>query len=1175
MRLATLDLLAFGHFTNRSLLFADKPGAIDIVFGNNEAGKSTSRRGVSGFFFGIPVRTTDDFVHQKPTLRIGATVITADGDKVQLVRRKGAKGTLRDGSDNVMDEEILARALGGLDHDLFEQMFSLSRNELVSGGNDLLAGKGSLGAALFGASMGLAGINELVKALEDEAQQLFKPGGSNPALNKTLRELDESRRKVRDLELRPSVYLTHDKALTDALAERDRLDGELRRTQTDLARLERNRQLLPLAVLRRQALAALEELAGTIVLPAEACQQRIDALRTQEAADDQLVGLQERIDSLKLRLTIVQPNEALIARADEIRALHTEIGAHRKAARDLPGLRTQQRAEHARATTSLAQTHPGTKLADANKLRLTVADKTAITTLSDQFSRLDEAKQQADLRVTQSQAKLTRGEKRLAVLPEPRETTTAAAALEAARKLGDIETTIAEGESAWRAADAQLQADLISLPLFSGSIDDLERLPVPGAATVARFVATFDDVADRARDLATQVARLADDLAGHEQSLAAFESAVTVPSEAELETIRAHRENGWQLVRLSLESGADDVDVCQFASGRPLVDVYEESVEAADDMADRLRRESSQVARHGELEASLARCKEQLDAVVADQEALAVERESVEAEWNAVWAPTSITPLPPSEMQEWLRSRQDLVDEASDQRDAQAELDAKRHLVTQHSAALRYELKALGSVADEQTSLAQLIGLLATAIDEQRTRADSVATARKELADTADELDEAKVAADQANRDLASWSAKWKRATAKLGLGDEATPVQVRAIVDSLTELFVALDAAAGFETRIESIERDAQGFADAALALAAAVTPDLGDLTPEETVLALERLLNDATSDSTQYDGIQQQLQDLTEQQREVQQQHESAEKELQRLMSAAGCSSLAELEDAEERSTRLLALRGELHGHEEQMTQIAAAPAAELAADVADLQLEQLEARIAELSDRLRELDEQRQLVNETVGQERTLVGELERGEGASAAAAALEAAKAEARELAERYALLKLAVAVLRREIERFREQSHGPLLTRASDFFSKLTCREHAGLTTAFDDRGNVILVGRRTSGAEITVDQMSEGTRDQLYLALRLAAIEQQLDRSEPLPLIVDDLFVNFDDDRAAAGFKILAELAKKTQVIFFTHHRHLVDLAKATLGPSEWAVQELSSGETGRLVQAA
>ncbi len=73
--------------------------------------------------------------------------------------------------------------------------------------------------------------------------------------------------------------------------------------------------------------------------------------------------------------------------------------------------------------------------------------------------------------------------------------------------------------------------------------------------------------------------------------------------------------------------------------------------------------------------------------------------------------------------------------------------------------------------------------------------------------------------------------------------------------------------------------------------------------------------------------------------------------------------------------------------------------------------------------------------------------------------------------------------------------------------------------------------------------------MSDGTRDQLYLSLRLASLEKYLETSEPMPFVVDDILVNFDDLRAAATLGALAELSKKTQVLFFTHHGRLVELA--------------------------
>lgn len=57
-----------------------------------------------------------------------------------------------------------------------------------------------------------------------------------------------------------------------------------------------------------------------------------------------------------------------------------------------------------------------------------------------------------------------------------------------------------------------------------------------------------------------------------------------------------------------------------------------------------------------------------------------------------------------------------------------------------------------------------------------------------------------------------------------------------------------------------------------------------------------------------------------------------------------------------------------------------------------------------------------------------------------------------------------------------------------------------------------------------------------------------------------VPFVADDLFINYDDERAAAGFKVLAELSRKTQVLFFTHHAHLAQVADDALRPAKVSV---------------
>jgi uncharacterized protein YhaN len=84
--------------------------------------------------------------------------------------------------------------------------------------------------------------------------------------------------------------------------------------------------------------------------------------------------------------------------------------------------------------------------------------------------------------------------------------------------------------------------------------------------------------------------------------------------------------------------------------------------------------------------------------------------------------------------------------------------------------------------------------------------------------------------------------------------------------------------------------------------------------------------------------------------------------------------------------------------------------------------------------------------------------------------------------------------------------------------------------------------------------------MSDGTRDQLYLALRLASLEYRLEKSEPMPFIVDDILVNFDEDRTRAALQAMARLGEKNQVLLFSHHRQVAD-----------AVRELDLGQVHEL----
>ena len=76
--------------------------------------------------------------------------------------------------------------------------------------------------------------------------------------------------------------------------------------------------------------------------------------------------------------------------------------------------------------------------------------------------------------------------------------------------------------------------------------------------------------------------------------------------------------------------------------------------------------------------------------------------------------------------------------------------------------------------------------------------------------------------------------------------------------------------------------------------------------------------------------------------------------------------------------------------------------------------------------------------------------------------------------------------------------------------------------------------------------------MSDGTCDQLYLALALAHLKRYVEKEGPFPLIVDDILLTFDNDRSRAALRCLADVGRATQVLLFTHDGHLREMAEET-----------------------
>ncbi len=201
MRIARLDLTRYGKFSDRRFDFGPASvGGSDfhIVYGLNEAGKSTAAAAILDLLFGIEKhsaygvgrgRTGVPNWHAYNAMRIGAR-LEIGGRTYEVARLKRDKNSLVDANDRPLDENMLTAELAGADREAFHMMFSLDDESLEKGGEAILASRGDLGQLLFSASAGVADISDRLESLRKKADEFYRPRASTTELAELKRELE-------------------------------------------------------------------------------------------------------------------------------------------------------------------------------------------------------------------------------------------------------------------------------------------------------------------------------------------------------------------------------------------------------------------------------------------------------------------------------------------------------------------------------------------------------------------------------------------------------------------------------------------------------------------------------------------------------------------------------------------------------------------------------------------------------------------------------------------------------------------------------------------------------------------------------------------------------------------------------------------------------------------------
>jgi len=1016
-------LEAYGPFTGLTLdLSRGTAGGLHLIYGPNEAGKSSALRAIRDLLFGIPASTEDAYLHPGPALRLGALIERGD-ERLEFVRRKKRKDSLTTLDDRPLEEAQLARFLNGLDAASFDRLFGLNHKRLQQGGVEMLAGKGDVGEALFDAGASGRSVHRVKLALVEEADELFKDRAQKPELNRLLALYADQKKRAKDSVHSPEKYEEQLEHVREA-----RRDVELRRAELGQLRAEKEhstrlRNVLS-SVSERDRKAAERALLGQVPsLPRDAKQQREGLLSqlSETERDATRLGRQlaERRETLA---SLPEPSALLGMPKDQLRSLRAGFGRVQKDLQDLPKRQAEARALREAIQAGLPRLGLGGDVESAARRALPVPEQARVQALGRESQVIRLKLESAEQELLAVESELLR-----------------------------LEASIAQAR-----ATRRIEQKLLLPP----------ELPLRFEAELQRAREAFDSASLRIAELTKERAAL-------HQQLTQLKGPDGVPSEALLAEARAERE---KFFREAQELAADPkrkaLELCL-----PLA-TLSRATSQADSLADRLRNEAKRVADAEALEQAVAKLTRERELSEATRESAAATLAEQQRRWRQASSFLSAAELSPREAGQLLQE----------------------------------EREAWRDIERSELHLA-------------RTRAG--------LGSASERLRQAKDA-------RALWKEEWQAAVAPLGLPADARPEQVLALLEGLSELLGQLQILADKERRAEGIARDINEFTRATRAATQAFAPELSEPPAAE---AADRLLEQhqraegaALSRSTLESEIALTSRELGQANARLNAQ-QSALAELCRQANVPDASALALLE---ERVLRAKSLDAELSALDQRLQEMGDGERVEaLIAEARSSDPGAVRARLAELDDLISVREEEarerdRELTHLEVG------SQIYQGKDAADAAQELSGTVARLVELSSCWARRRVASLVLTRVVESYRERHQGPVLSRASELFRRLTLGKYARLQVGLEDaRLECVLTAEARA---LDVEQLSEGARYQLYLALKLASLEQYLGAAPPLPLVLDDVLIEWYDERAQVALSVLADFSDRIQVLLFTHH---------------------------------
>ena len=1067
---------------------------------------------------------------------------------------------------------------------------------LVEGSEGILQASDDVGRMLFQSAAGIEHLGQALKELEAEADQLWGTRKSaSRVFHQAQADFDAARRELNQAQLRAREW----KEKHDALADTDRALNEASQQLTDIqqqkSRLERIRRVRPLLLALDAALSEQRQLtiAGLPVLLPEnaarihqqASQQSVLALADSQRLSASLSALAQKLEGIVI-------DREVLGLAAEITALNDE----RLRFHDHPAqLQKHQTALRERwiSASKLAQElgWSGDEESALTRQLPPAALREQIRTLIRQHPGIRQERESTKQKLASLKQQISQWQQQIQALQARNLDNRLPALLDQARKLGDSDKTLSDFRAQIASLDQSIDQARAQMGQWQHPVESLQAMLVPELAQVQRLIDQQHEDEGRLRAAEKNLTDRSRDMQQREQALQQLVRHHQPVSREQLLQARTTRDQQWQRIK------ADPATLPAEAPG------LESRIREADELADaRLERAQHEAQRQADAD-QLDRLRLEAAAIQTEIETIRHQISQRQQDWEAQATACGLPLLPLAMAPAWLRLREQAL--AAHQQKIQATLACNHHQArVEHIRQMLIEHLHAGSsiagdsctradsgtdgdsstgagsntgggpsigagtgadtgagtgtitITSSSSTLEEAILLASERTAEANRIRGQIDTLSRQVDEASQQLPLAQSAHQAAEQQWQRWQEGWLDRLKQMNQADDTPVERIETQLGLMQALDTTLEEMAVIRReRIAPLQADLDGWEADARMLAARLMPDGPPASATDVALALHQRLEAARQQEAEAARLGQQQQEQQQALDQAQRKQQEIEATLQPLMEQAGTTDMQALAQAIERSGQRHQVEQKITQHQQQLMQAADGLSIDqLREEAADIDPDQLHARLDSLDHESSQLVTMIRQLSTQQGQQKSDFDALNGHDLAARAAGRQQEAVTRMADAAERYLRLKTAARLLAWSIEKFRETRQGPMLAKASALFSELTLGRFSRLVVDTDEQDKPRLQGIRDNGQPVDVSGLSEGTRDQLYLALRLAALECQSGDGRRLPLIADDLFINFDDERTCAGLRVLAQVSRNRQIIFLTHHAHLVPLARQVLG---------------------